>query len=534
MAISFVGSLPTVAAANGGNVTLTFSNLRDAANVQPTLVQNDVVFAIFAWGNTADYVAPTISGWTLLDDKYANGSTNDTNLAVYYKRMGAVPDTAITATGPGGSANSSVGVAFALRGVDITTVIDTYVSGTHSTTGTGTGAINPLAITPASAGAWIAVVGALANPAGATLTNGGDLSATTNHFRTGTSPDTTDISVGVGLKTDWASGAFDPAAWSGGGARAAGDSWAAITFSIKAQAAASHVGESSLTATGSMTAAGTKSSEGAASLTAVGSLAAEGTVSVPGITYQGAADLTATGSLTAGALATRHGAATLAGGGSVAAGGLVSKVGASALSAAGSLSAVPALFTNGASALVASGSLAGQGLLTSVGAVALIATGSLSANGIAIRTGASALSSAVSLEAAGTTTIGGSTYQGAASPEGAGSLTASGTVDKVGGAALASSGSLSADGFVPQVGSAILTGVSGLAAQALLEMNAEAALAATATFLAHGTTAQDTETPEARTTYASPPARDYSITDRAPGTIAPSLPRTTYAARRTA
>jgi hypothetical protein len=238
MAISFVGSLPTVAVANGGNVTLTFSNLRDAAGVQPTLAQNDVIVAVFAWGNTADYTAPTITGWALLDDKYANGSTNDTNLAVYYKKMTASPDTAVTATGPGGAANSSIGVAFAFRGVDTTTAIDTYVSGTHSTTGTGTGAINPLAITPATAGAWIAVVGALANPIGANLSNGGDLSATTNHFRTGTSPDTTDISVGFGIKTDWVSGPFDPAAWSGGGTRAAGDSWAAITFAIKAQPAA--------------------------------------------------------------------------------------------------------------------------------------------------------------------------------------------------------------------------------------------------------------------------------------------------------
>jgi hypothetical protein len=233
MAISFVGSQPTVAAQNGGNVTLTFSNLRDAANVQPTLLQNDVVFAVFGFANTADFAFPTITGWTLLGEVYANGSTNDTNLGVYYKRMGASPDASVTITGPGGAANASIGTAFALRGVSQSAVIDVYVAGTHNASGTGTGAINPAAITPSASGSWIFVCGALANPIGANLTNGGDLSATTNHFRTGTSPDTNDISIGVGLKIDWASGAFDPAAWSGGGTRAAGDSWAAMTFSVK-------------------------------------------------------------------------------------------------------------------------------------------------------------------------------------------------------------------------------------------------------------------------------------------------------------
>jgi hypothetical protein len=358
MAISFVGSLPTVATANGGNVTLTFTNLRDAANVQPTLAQNDVVFAIFAWGNTADYTAPTISGWALLDDKYANGSTNDTNLAVYYKRMTASPDASVTATGPGGSANSSIGVAFVLRGVDTTTAIDNYVSGTHSTTGTGTGAINPLAITPASAGAWIAVAGALANPIGANLANGGDLSATTNHFRTGTSPDTTDISVGVGLKTDWASGAFDPAAWSGGGTRAAGDSWAAITFSIKALAPV----------TGSLVVVET----GADVLTGSGSIPVAGVFVVQ---ESGGDDFTATGTvadstITGSLVAQETGADTLAASGSIAVQGslVAAETGSDDFTANGTVVWPTSTGTliaqeSGGDLLVASGSVRVQGSL---------------------------------------------------------------------------------------------------------------------------------------------------------------------------
>lgn len=233
MAVSFVGSLPTVASTNGGNVTLTFSNLRDAANAAVSLQQGDIVFAAFAWATTANYAAPAISGWTLLDDLYSNGSSFDANLALYYKVMGSTPDASITCNGPGGAANASIGVAFAFRGVNAVSPIDVYTSATHGVTGTATPRANPAAITPLTAGAWVGVVGAGACTTGTAFTNS-DLSATTNHFRTGTSPDNNDAVIGFGVKTNWASGSFDPVAWGGGAASpAAGDSWAAITFALK-------------------------------------------------------------------------------------------------------------------------------------------------------------------------------------------------------------------------------------------------------------------------------------------------------------
>lgn len=232
MPAHFLASLPAIAVANGGNVTLTFSNFRDEANAAVTLKEGDLVVAAFAFGNTTDYVFPAITGWTLLGEAYANGTVNDANVGVYYKIMSSTVDTTVTITGPGGAADASIGLAHVFRGTH-STPIDVYTAGTHNATGTGTGAVNPAAITPATAGAIICVVGALANPAGAVLTTGGDLSTATNHFRTGTSPDTSDISIGFGIKIDWTSGAFDPAAWGGGGTRAAGDSWAAMTFSLR-------------------------------------------------------------------------------------------------------------------------------------------------------------------------------------------------------------------------------------------------------------------------------------------------------------
>jgi hypothetical protein len=238
MAISFVGSMAPVSALNGGNVTLTFtgaSGLLNTAGAQATLAQNDVVVVAYACSGTADHAMSTTStGWTEISpEAYANG-TNDTNLAVYWKVMGSTPDTSFVAVGPTGASNGTVATAFAFRGVDTTTPLD--VSVPTPATGTGTNSIpNAPSITPTTAGAWIAVIGAGVAGTGATFGHT-DLSTTTNHFRTLNLAETIDIAIGMGIKTDWSSGAFDPAVWTGGNANAA-NSWAAFTIALRPYAA---------------------------------------------------------------------------------------------------------------------------------------------------------------------------------------------------------------------------------------------------------------------------------------------------------
>jgi hypothetical protein len=239
MAISFVGSMTPVGANNGGNVVLTFtgaSGLLDAAGAQATLAQNDVVVCAYASSGTADLAmagAFSGGGGTEVHEGYSD-STIDTNLGLYYKVMTATPDTTFTATGPTGSSNATIATAFAFRGVDATVLDVTFVAGSHFASGNGVTNPNAPAITPSTAGAWILVAGAGSiNGTGAAFTNPGDLSATTNHFRSGNHAETNDCAIGVGLKTNWASGAFDPAAWTGG-ATAAGSTWAAIVIALKA------------------------------------------------------------------------------------------------------------------------------------------------------------------------------------------------------------------------------------------------------------------------------------------------------------
>jgi hypothetical protein len=246
MAISFVGSMAPVGANNGGNVTLTFtgaSGLLNAAGAQATLQQGDVVVCAYASSGTADLAMSTSSsGWTELTEIYANG-TIDTNLAVYYKVMGASPDTSFVAVGPTGASNGTIAVAMAFRGCDGTPI---DAGSLNTTDGTATSVPNPASTTPLTAGAWPVIVGAGVAGAGAAFTNPGDLSTTTNHFRSANHPETNDVAIGIGIKTDWASGAFDPGAWGGGNVNAS-NSWAAISFAIKPLAAVTHATTGALT-----------------------------------------------------------------------------------------------------------------------------------------------------------------------------------------------------------------------------------------------------------------------------------------------
>jgi hypothetical protein len=229
MAISFVGSLPPVGANNGGNVTLSFSNLVDASGAAATLQQGDVVICAYASSGTADLAMSTSSSnWNEVTQLYSNG-TIDTNLAAYWKVMGASPDTQFVAVGPTGASNGTIAVAMAFRGCDATPI---DAGSLNTTEGTATSVPNPATTTPTTAGAWPVIVGAGVAGAGAAFTNPGDISTTTNHFRSANHPETNDVAIGIGIKTNWASGGFDPGAWGGGNVNAA-NSWAAISFALE-------------------------------------------------------------------------------------------------------------------------------------------------------------------------------------------------------------------------------------------------------------------------------------------------------------
>jgi hypothetical protein len=231
MAITFVGSHVGTHAATSAQ-TVNFSSLLNASGATPTLQAGDYVLVAVEVASTVDRTQAqlTPSGYTALHtDDYRNDS-NDSNFLVSGKFMPTTPDTSVAI--PASNATTA-GVAYAIyvfRGVNATTPMDA----TPVVTGaTNTGVANAAAITPVTPGAWIAVFAGAAVAAGAVFTNPTGMSTTTNHFRSATITTTTnDANIGGALKTDWVSGAFDPAAFGGSTSTNTG-SWSAVTLALR-------------------------------------------------------------------------------------------------------------------------------------------------------------------------------------------------------------------------------------------------------------------------------------------------------------
>jgi len=228
MAISFVGSVGGTA--GGTDETVNFSSLLDEAGGTPTVQTDDVVIVTLcrrATSNTPCLI--TTAGYSSIYSNVYSNSSDDSNLISYYKVMGATPDSSVVITTTGFS-NTQAYCVHVFRGVDTTTPFD----GVIPTTATQTGAVGPDApsITPTTAGAWICAAGGGAGTSAGNLTaltNPTNMSTTTNHFCAGTN---TRAEVALALKTDWASGAFNPNAFGGGGT-ASGNGLSAATFVLK-------------------------------------------------------------------------------------------------------------------------------------------------------------------------------------------------------------------------------------------------------------------------------------------------------------
>lgn len=156
-------------------------------------------------------------------DLFADDDDN-ANFQVSYKKMGPTPDTTVTLSATGGAGRGTAVHIMALRGVDPTTPLDVTPT---TATGTNTGDSNPPAITPSTAGALISVH--VGNTAQDVYNTPGDLSSVTNHFKTANIDTTVDAAVAVGLKTDWASGSFNPAIITSA-ASSGSDAWCAVTI----------------------------------------------------------------------------------------------------------------------------------------------------------------------------------------------------------------------------------------------------------------------------------------------------------------
>lgn len=178
-----------------------------------------------AGGNPAMAVT-TPNDYTALGQLNQSAQTADTSMNVSYKFMGGTPDTAVTIPGTGNNAFAEAYAIQVFRGVSQSTPMDaTPVSGG----GTGTGRPDPASISPVTAGAWPVICGGGAAGTGANYTAPANY---TTNFVTSSGADTTDAMVGCGYRSDWTSGAENPAAYTGGTTNAT-DSWCSYTLALR-------------------------------------------------------------------------------------------------------------------------------------------------------------------------------------------------------------------------------------------------------------------------------------------------------------
>ncbi|MEO0215666.1 MAG: hypothetical protein ABIL14_01445 [candidate division WOR-3 bacterium] len=220
MAISFVGSASGFAS-DGGDVTITLP-----AGIQ----ENDLVIVGYSIGDgdNVDFdMALLTSGYTKVADLFSD-DTNDTNLGVFWKVMGATPDTSVVCDGQGGLNASVAGVCMVFRGVDTTTPMD--VTPTTST-GINTFNPNPPAISWVTSGSWTVIVGANGHSRGSTGTYTFPTGYTTNALSRG-ADDNYDTTIGIGYNPNPAL-PEDPGVMIHSGTDNGMFSWCAVTLALR-------------------------------------------------------------------------------------------------------------------------------------------------------------------------------------------------------------------------------------------------------------------------------------------------------------
>lgn len=230
MAIQYVGGKTSSKVGATTGVTDVTINTGLTGGIDSAVRTGDLVIGIFATGSTADRTLwindSSNAAMTLLGSELYGNDTNDCNLRVVYKRMGASPDTFVRFGPTGNAADAGAMQVRVYRGVSA----DTPFDGVTVTTATGidTTAVNPPSITPATRGAWIFMAGA-GGHANGQLTFATTPSYLSNFLTNGGSNDTQDVSLGTGDYTAWTSSAYDGATWTvPTGTGVLSSSWAAL------------------------------------------------------------------------------------------------------------------------------------------------------------------------------------------------------------------------------------------------------------------------------------------------------------------
>ena len=197
--IEYVGGYAEGFAGTTSNKTITLTSLAGGLASAPAAGDFVIVYFGTASASNRDLV---VSGYTEIDELYSNDS-NDTNLVVAYKFMGATPDTGFTITGGTLSSLDAGAVAVQVwRRVNATTPLDVSAK-----TVVDINTVMPEfeSILPVTSGAVI-----VAGAAGAHTRLGSTYSSSDlTQFNSAGANDSYDATVGLGYRV-WTSGSFTP------------------------------------------------------------------------------------------------------------------------------------------------------------------------------------------------------------------------------------------------------------------------------------------------------------------------------------
>lgn len=247
--IQFVGYADlTVNSSTTLTSTISLTSLTGGIDTAP--IKDDIIILIGSGGGSAGVASNFTSGlaaggglgphtsdgslpWNAELCNINSNDTNDCQLVIGWERAGVTPPTSVVVVRGEEANDFCIYQVLVFRGVSTTTAIDTT---TVTATGLNGIAANPPSITPVTAGAVILAVGASSRDYADTrdMVGSSDMTQLVASSMDAGNASGTNGKAGqmiTMIKTDWTSGAFNPAAYTGTGDSA--DCWCAATIALR-------------------------------------------------------------------------------------------------------------------------------------------------------------------------------------------------------------------------------------------------------------------------------------------------------------
>lgn len=214
----------------GTGATYSVSLTALTGGASSSAAAGDLVVVVTGWASTSDgdpgVSSPT--GYTEEWDTRVNDS-RDTNISVNWKIMGATPDTSVTVRGYGSASYGGSTTVHVWRNVDQTTPLDSIVPQDYTQSGNSAYSDSPSKTPSGVTGSVVLAVGMSTGDATPTAMTG---PSGMSNWRTANGVGSTMSAISGIASYAWTSGAYDPAAWTGGESTNS-DSWAGMTLVVR-------------------------------------------------------------------------------------------------------------------------------------------------------------------------------------------------------------------------------------------------------------------------------------------------------------